>query len=60
MLHRNLPSPSALAEAYQVIEFRSQVATPDSFLLDLTGCRVLHFTWNGDGDEEQVRTFTLG
>lgn len=46
---------SALKRAHRGIEFRSEVATAHNFLFSLTGCDVLHFTWNGDGDQEQVQ-----
>lgn len=44
----------ALAEASRGITFLSEVADGQNFLMNLTGCRVLHFTWNGDGDQEKV------
>lgn len=43
-----------LATAERGFEFRSEVASEHNFLMNLTGCRVLHFTWNGDQDQEQV------
>lgn len=45
----------ALAEARREIAFLSKVADSHNFFLNLTGCRVLHFTWNGDGNQEKVR-----
>lgn len=45
---------STLERVRRGIEFCSKVASAQNFLLNLTGCRVLHFTWNGDGNEEQV------
>eukprot|EP00903_Cladosiphon_okamuranus_P010648 g10069.t1 len=44
----------ALAEAGREIAFLSEVADGHNFPINLTGCRVLHFTWNGDGNQEQV------
>lgn len=44
----------ALAEASRDIAFLSEFADGQNFLMNLTGCRVLHFTWNGDGDQEKV------
>ncbi|CAM9157825.1 unnamed protein product [Ectocarpus sp. 6 AP-2014] len=44
----------ALADANRAIAFVSEVADGRNFLMNLTGCRVLHFTWNGDGDQEKV------
>lgn len=45
---------STLESVRRGIEFCSEVASAQNFLLNLTGCRVLHFTWNGDGNQEQV------
>lgn len=44
----------ALAKANRGILFLSEVADGPNFLMNLTGCRVLHFTWNGDKDQEKV------
>ncbi|CAM9438393.1 unnamed protein product [Ascophyllum nodosum] len=43
-----------LSEAQRGIEFRSEVASANHFLYNLTGCRALHFTWNGDHQQNQV------
>lgn len=57
-LLRGVLTHRALAEAGREIAFLSEVADGHNFPMNLTGCRVLHFTWNGDGNQEQVGTCT--
>lgn len=53
-LLRGAPTHRALAEGRREIAFLSEVADGHNFPMNLTGCRVLHFTWNGDCNQEQV------